>query len=193
MRKNLLPYDGRVIYRPGIIDVPRSKEYFNNLLTQIEWKSDEGVIFGKHYKTKRKVAWYGDEGFNYAYSNKKRLALPWTSELKEIKQMVESVCSYTFNSCLLNLYHNGAEGMGWHSDNERTMLSGAPIVSLSLGAPRTFKFKHKKSNESISILLETGSLLTMEGNTQDHWKHCLPTSKKISDARINLTFRQYTE
>jgi len=103
--------------------------------------------------------------------------------------MVEDLTQETYNSCLLNLYHNGSEGMGWHSDDEKELLKDGAIASLSLGADRKFVFKHKRSNEKVSVWLEHGSLLLMRGPTQTHWKHSLPTTKKIHSPRINLTFR----
>ena len=91
---------------------------------------------------------------------------------------------------MLNLYHDGNEGMGWHSDDEKEILPNSSIASLSLGAARKFSFKHKSTKETISLLLENGSLLEMKGAIQKNWLHELPKTKKINTARINLTFRQ---
>ena len=159
------------------------------LSKNIQWKNDESVIFGKHYITRRKTAWYGDRAFNYTYSKIKRTALPWTNELLEIKHIVENNESTKFNSCLLNLYHDGDDGMGWHSDNEKELIRDGVIASVSLGAERKFSFKHKKNKEKIDLILGNGSLLVMKEQIQTHWMHQLPKSKKIKEPRINLTFR----
>ena len=126
----------------------------------------------------------------YIYSNTEKKALPWTSELTKLKHVAENLSNTKFNSCLLNLYHDGNEGMGWHSDDEKSIEEHSTISSVSFGADRKFSFKHKQSKEIISILLEHGSLLLMKGQTQKNWLHSLPKSKNITLPRINLTFRR---
>lgn len=187
--KNLLPNDGTVNYYGKLFTETEATKYFETLLNTIEWKNDEAIIFGKHIITKRKVAWYGDANFDYTYSNTTKRALAWTKELVELKAIIENHTGEQFNSCLLNLYHNGAEGMAWHSDAEKDLKKNAAIASLSFGAERKFAFKHKQSKETISLLLEHGSLLVMKDNTQTNWLHRLPPTKLIKNPRINLTFR----
>jgi len=115
--------------------------------------------------------------------------LPWTKELIELKTVTENRTGEKFNSCLLNLYHSGDEGMAWHSDGEKDLLKDGAIGSLSFGAERKFSFKHKQSKEKVSIVLEHGSLLVMKGTTQTYWLHRLPPAKQITRPRVNLTFR----
>ena len=164
--------------------------YFQSLLQDIPWKNDEVIVLGKHIVTKRKTAWYGDSNYVYIYSNTIKQALPWTRKLLKLKQIVENISNSKFNSCLLNLYHDGNEGIGWHSDDEKSIEDNSSIASVSLGIDRTFSFKHKQSNKTISVLLEHGSLLLMKGESQKNWLHCLPKSRKITLPRINLTFRR---
>ncbi len=168
----------------------QANEYCDSLLQNIPWKNDEVVVFGKRIVTKRKTAWYGDSNYVYIYSNTIKQALPWTRELVSLKQIIENVSNTKFNSCLLNLYHDGNEGMGWHSDDENSIEDNSTIASVSLGAERKFSFKHKQSNKTISVLLEHGSLLLMKDATQKNWLHSLPKSSKITLPRINLTFRR---
>jgi len=99
----------------------------------------------------------------------------------------------TFNSCLLNLYHSGEEGMAWHSDAEKDLKKNGAIGSLSLGAERKFAFRHKQTKEKVELYLEHGSLLVMKGTTQTNWLHRLPPAKKVTALRINLTFRTITD
>lgn len=186
---NLLPQDGMVNYFGKIFSAEEANRYFEILLNTIQWKNDEVVIFGKKIITKRKVAWYGDREFEYTYSKITRKAHLWTSELVQLKKQVETISGETFNSCLLNLYHSGNEGMGWHSDAEKDLKVNAAIASVSFGAERKFAFKHKESKETVSLNLEHGSLLIMKGTTQAHWLHRLPPTKKVLFPRINLTFR----
>lgn len=191
--KNLLPYDGKVNYFGKIMQSKQADLFYQKLMDNIDWKNDVAVMFGKRIETKRKVAWHGDKPFEYTYSNNTKLALPWTSELVELKSLIESSSAETFNSCLLNLYHNGSEGMAWHSDGEKDLKKNGAIASVSFGAERKFAFKHKTSKEKISLTLEHGSLLIMADTCQKHWLHRLPPTKKINSARINLTFRTIIE
>lgn len=108
---NLLPKDGTVNYYGKLFSREDSNRYLDVLLNTIEWRNDEAIIFGKLILTKRKVAWYGDQEFEYTYSNTTKKALPWTKELLELKKIIEAETGGTFNSCLLNLYHSGDEGM----------------------------------------------------------------------------------
>jgi len=186
---NLLYKDGTVNYYGRLFTLQQAKHYLDYLLNNIEWKNDEAIIFGKKIITKRKVAWYGDSNFEYEYSNVKKTALPWTKELLELKKIAEAKTGETFNSCLLNLYHNGSEGMAWHSDGEKDLKRNGAIASLSFGAERKFSFKHKQSKERVSIILEHGSLLVMKDATQTNWLHRLPPTKLITKPRVNLTFR----
>lgn len=187
--KNWLPKNGTVNYYGPILLSDQANFYFNCLLSSIEWKNDEAIIFGKRIVTKRKVAWYGDKPFEYTYSNNTKLALRWTKELLELKALCEAKSGDTFNSCLLNLYHSGEEGMAWHSDGETDLKKNGAIASLSFGAERKFAFKNKESKETVSLILENGSLLVMKNETQKHWQHRLPPTKMIQKPRINLTFR----
>ena len=186
---NLLPKDGIVVYNKNLLTINEANHYFDCLFNTIEWKNDQAFIYGKLIITKRKVAWYGDTDFEYTYSKTTKRALPWTTELLELKKMIEELTGEKFNSCLLNLYHNGDEGMTWHSDAEKVLKKNGAIASLSLGAERKFSFKHKETKETLSLILENGSLLVMKGSTQTYWLHRLPPTKLISTPRINLTFR----
>ena len=186
---NLLPQDGIVNYYKNLLTLNEANSYFDSFFHSIEWKNDQAFIYGKLIITKRKVAWYGDTDFEYTYSKITKRALPWTAELVELKKITEELTGEKFNSCLLNLYHNGDEGMAWHSDAEKVLKKNGAIASLSLGAERKFSFKHKETKETISLILENGSLLVMKGSTQTYWLHRLPPTKLISTPRINLTFR----
>lgn len=187
--RNLLPQDGMVNYYGKILNQKEANDFYKTLLETIEWKNDEAVIFGKKIITKRKVAWYGDENFEYTYSNSTKNGIPWTKELLVLKKLAEEKTGEIFNSCLLNLYHDGSEGMAYHSDGEKDLKKNGAIASLSFGAERKFLFKHKFNQGKIEIFLEHGSLLVMKDQTQSFWLHRLPPTKKVFVPRINLTFR----
>ncbi|WP_074976750.1 alpha-ketoglutarate-dependent dioxygenase AlkB family protein [Zhouia amylolytica] len=188
-KENILPFDGIVNYYGVCIPFDEANRYYDKLLQHLAWKRDLVVMFGKRIETKRKVAWYGDRPYKYTYSNNTKLALPWNEVLMEIKELTEQITGESYNSCLANLYHDGSEGMAWHSDNEKELKVNGAIASLSFGAERRFSFKHKVKNNKVSIILEHGSLLLMKGTTQKHWLHRLPPTKKQFTPRVNLTFR----
>ena len=186
---NLLPFDGEVNYHGKLMQQAAADSFFHGLMSDIPWENDQHIIFGKRIVTKRKMAWFGDEAFAYTYSQVTRTALPWTNTLRDLKSMVEKVSGETYNSCLLNLYHAGEEGMGWHSDDEKELKKDGAIASLSFGAERKFQFKHRRTGDLVDVFLEHGSMLIMKGTVQTHWLRRLPPTKKILNPRINLTFR----
>lgn len=187
--ENILPADGEVYYYGKVIDAAQSLLHFQALLDTIAWKNDEAVIMGKLITTARKVAWYGDEEYSYTYSKVTKKAILFTPELLALRDLAQQLTGETYNSCLLNLYHSGKEGMAWHSDAEKQLKPNGAIASFSFGAERKFSFKHKQGGTTTSVMLENGSLLVMKGTTQTHWLHRLPPTTKVATPRINLTFR----
>ena len=164
--QNLLPKDGTVNYYGKVYKRDEADKFYQYLLNEIPWKADEAMIFGKLIETKRKVAWFGDDHFEYTYSGRTKNALKWTPELLMLKKKCEEITGEQFNSCLLNLYHDGNEGMAYHSDGEKDLKKNGAIASLTFGAERKFSFKHKVSKEKVELVLNHGSLLVMKDQTQ---------------------------
>ncbi|UOO83166.1 alpha-ketoglutarate-dependent dioxygenase AlkB [Uruburuella testudinis] len=192
--ENLLPFDGTVNDYGLLMPSAEADACLHSLLHDIAWQHDEVVVAGRRITTARQVAWYGQAGFRYAYSGVVHEALPWQQQplLLRLKALVEAQIGDTaFNSCLLNLYRNGREGMAWHSDNEAALGRQTVIASLSFGAARKFAFKHKTRGDKREIMLQHGQLLVMRGDTQQYWLHALMKSSRISEPRINLTFRTF--
>jgi len=161
------------------------------LLDNTPWQQLSIKLFGKSHPQPRLEAWYGDPGAHYSYSGIQHTPLPWTPELAQLRQALESFCNARFNSVLLNLYRDGSDSMGLHADDEPELGPHPTIASLSLGAQRRMYFKHKTRKDLIgpSIDLPHGSLLVMAGETQQYWKHGIRKTRKACGARINLTFR----
>lgn len=187
---NILPRDGKAHYHPNVFIAEKTAKLMSQLQESLTWEPDQLIMFGKLITTRRKVAWVGDPECSYTYSGIKKNPQPWTSELLLIKFKLEEISQAEFNSCLLNLYHDGDDGMGWHSDDEMELDGTSPIASLSLGAKRKFAFRHKRDKEIIPLFLENGSALIMHPPTQAYWQHSLLKTKTASDMRINLTFRK---
>jgi len=187
---NILPKDGFAYYLPAVLTESESNNVFIQVKTSLPWEPDQLIMFGRKVTTRRKVAWIGDPNCSYTYSGVQKSPQVWTPELLSIKNQIEKLAQTEFNSCLLNFYHDGDDGMGWHSDDERELDPKAPIASLSLGAERKFALRHKKDKETISLFLENGSTLIMYPPTQEYWQHALLKTKTVSEVRINLTFRK---
>lgn len=185
-----MPFDGTITYKSNFLNENTRLELFQVFLKNLAWEHDTLILFGKKIISKRKVAWYGDKGLQYTYSHIQKTALPWTIELYQLKLLVEEATKKRYNSCLLNLYHDGEEGMGWHADNEKELDLSSGIASISLGATRKFLFKHRQTKLVVPLILENGSLLYMDEASQQNWLHSLPKSKKVKELRINLTFRK---
>lgn len=183
--------DADVSYYPTFFPSQTADSLLEGLIDTLAWEQKPIMMFGKRLMQPRLVAWYGDPGISYTYSGLRLQALPWTAPLLEIKEKVEEETSQVFNSVLCNLYRNGQDSMGWHSDDEAELGEHPCIASVSLGEERSFHLKHKTRNElaSTKVLLAHGSLLLMKGETQRHYKHQLPKSRKQLAPRINLTFR----
>ncbi|MBR9861161.1 alpha-ketoglutarate-dependent dioxygenase AlkB [bacterium] len=191
-RKLISGSEGEVEYYPGYLHTAAADDLYSTLLNEDCWLQDSIQMFGKRITPKRLYAFMGDRDFSYTYSQNEHRATPWLAELTPIKDRMNREFDVQLNCCLLNLYKNGTEYMGWHSDNEPEMRSSPLIASLSLGASRKFKLKHRKSQEEVEIMLEHGSLLIMKHPLQDFWKHALPKMLKVKEPRINLTFRTFS-
>lgn len=183
--------DGEVWYMENFIPLNKANSYFKNFVETINWRQEEIKMYGKTYPVPRKTAWYGYEGFNYKYSGILCNPEPWTTELLGIKRVIESFLPESdFNSVLLNLYRNGSDKVSWHADDEKGLGTNPLIASVSLGATRRFDLKHKiDPDEKLQLELAPGSLVIMKGALQHNWLHQIPVQKRISDSRINLTFR----
>ena len=184
--------DAEVTYYPGFFSVEEADKYYQSLMEKVDWVQNKISMYGKENWVPRLEAWYGDKGMNYTYSGITQEPKPWLDELLEIKSAIEPMANTTFNSVLINYYRDGKDRVAWHSDDEKELGPNPIIGSVSLGAERKFKFRHKRFLENghqIALDLEHGSLLLMKGDTQKHWKHEIPRTAVPIGGRINLTFR----
>jgi alkylated DNA repair dioxygenase AlkB len=185
---NLLPRDGEVYLIEGALPVTNADQAFTHLIDSIDWRHEQASLFGRKIPLPRLTAWYGDHG--YSYSGIDHEPEPFTPDLLVLKRSIERLTCASFNSVLINLYRNGQDSMGWHSDDEPSLGSEPEIASLSLGATRRFHLKHRTVDARLSFDLPHGSCLIMRGRCQSAWRHQLPKTKKTVGARINLTFRR---
>lgn len=189
-KTTLITQFGFVTYLDQLFNLLECAEYFNYFQSNIHWTSDELVIYGKKIITKRKIAWFANSNFDYNYSGVSRIATSWDEKVLEIKQKLQLETGITFNSCLLNYYPTGKEGMAWHSDDQNHLQPNSTVAIISFGVERFFKLRLlSNKSEPVKILLQKGSLLLMLDETQKYWQHEIPKMAGIIDPRISLTFR----
>ena len=169
---------------------PESEWLYLCLLREQNWPDNRYVVAGRQFTLPRLQTWHADPGIRYSYCNNLLETRAWTSLLSGIRAQVESYLKFSFNSVLVNLYRNGDDYVGWHSDNEPELGEQPFIASLTFGAERQFEFRHKKSSENGRILLRSGTLLIMHPDFQHYWLHSVPIDKSVTEGRINLTFRK---
>lgn len=182
--------DGELHYWPHAFSVDEAQELLDALIRSIDWAQEEIVIFGKPRRVPRLVAWHGDPGTGYTYSGTMHEPRPWTAELESIRRRVERLSGHAYNSVLLNLYRDGRDGMGWHADDEPELGHNPAIASVSFGATRRFRLRHRRNAcKPVALPLASGSLLLMSGALQHHWVHAVPKTAMPVGERLNLTFR----
>lgn len=162
------------------------------LRREVDWQEEHILVFGERRLVPRLVAWHGDPGASYLYSGTLHEPRPWTPPLLEIREVAEALTGHRYNSVLLNLYRDGNDGMGWHADDEPELGRDPAIASVSLGATRRFKLRHRKRKAVTTLDLGHGSLLAMAGATQQCYVHAVPKTARAVGERINLTFRYVT-
>ena len=182
--------DAEVTYYPDFLSKKEATQYFDSIYKDTKWQQDDIKVFGKTYLQPRLTALYASNKNSYSYSNITMYPEVFTFALSEIKTRIEKIVDVTFTSCLLNLYRDGKDSNGWHSDDEKELGKNPIIASVSLGEDRVFKMRNKTDKQlQTKLILSSGSLLLMKGKTQHHWQHQIPkTSKKVAP-RINLTYR----
>ena len=186
-KRELLPFDGSALLIPKFFEPKQTAQMFQQIMDETPWEARHIILFGKEVPQPRLACWYGD--LAYSYSGITLDPRPMTPTLLEIKQRCEQVASARFNSVLVNLYRDGQDSMGLHADDEPELGSEPVIASVSFGAERNFRLRHRETKELQQVFLASGSLLVMSGLSQACWMHDIPKTKKFVEPRINLTFR----
>jgi len=170
--------------------------WLSELRQQVPWRQEVITLFGRTHDLPRLTCWMADPGCRYRYSGIEQRPVPWLDCLVPLRQQLETLCGHELNALLLNHYRDGHDAMGCHADDEPELDPDASIVSLSLGATRSLRFKPKPrsplaaGSDPLSLELGHGDLLVMDPPTQQHWLHELPRRRRVSTARLNLTFRK---
>lgn len=177
--------------REGWLQPGEADALFEALMQQVRWEVHRIVMFGRPVDSPRLSCWIGDPGTGYVYSRTRFEPRPWPPALAALRQRVDAAAGVAMNSVLANLYRDGRDAMGWHSDDEPELGPRPVIASLSLGGTRRFAVKHRRDpDRKFTLELPHGSLLLMHGDSQAAWKHALPRTARPVRPRINLTFRR---
>lgn len=187
------PSGSSIWYMENWLNTQESAAIMQSLRNELPWQKEIVQIFGKTIAMNREVCFMGDSGIQYRYASKLKTANSWHPIVLILKQKIEFELGGNYNACLLNWYYNGEDGMGWHSDNEKEMIIGSTIASVSMGANRKFQWRPKGGGPINSLELQSGSLLLMRGSFQNEFKHALPKTRQSQDPRLNLTFRLFTK
>lgn len=177
---------------PTFLPATEAAALLTHLTEAVAWEQRSISLFGKTHPQPRLTAWYGDPEARYAYSGLAWEPKPWLPALADLRQRVEAAAGCRFNSVLLNLYRDGRDSMGWHSDDEPELGPAPTIASLSLGAERRFRLRPRAgmmAAKPFGVDLPHGSLLLMHPPTQAEWQHALPKTARPVGPRLNLTFR----
>ena len=188
--REILPYDGSAVLHPWVLGAMSGENLRDTLIDEVPWRHNTIRVFGVDHAEPRLVSWHGDPGAVYSYSGVDLVVNPWTPTLSELRTVCERIAGVAFNSVLVNLYRDGNDKVGWHADDEPELGPEPVIASLSLGATRRFRFRHRDTGASVAVELESGSLVVMSGLSQKCWVHEVPRQRRVAAPRINLTFRR---
>lgn len=188
--QEVLPHDGSAVLHESFLEPGESEDAFRWLSAHLPWESHDIVVYGRKQREPRLSTWHADDGLSYTYSGLRRTALPFDPVLDGLRQRCSVAAGTTFNSVLVNLYRDGADGVGWHADDEASNGREPVIASLSLGATRRFDLRHRRDGTRVSVDLVAGSLLVMSGLSQHCWVHQVAKTRRPVGPRINLTFRR---
>jgi alkylated DNA repair dioxygenase AlkB len=178
-----------VAYRPGWVESP--DDTFRVLEAEIGWEQHRIRMHGRTVPTPRLTAWMGDAA--YTYSGLVNEPQPWPAALADLRDRLTAELGVAFNSCLANLYRDGRDSMGYHSDNEPELGPRPVIASISLGARRRFALRHRTTGERWTWELGEGDLLVMSAESQSDYAHAVPKTARPVGPRLNLTFRRFTQ
>jgi alkylated DNA repair dioxygenase AlkB len=181
--------EAEVYFFPNYLSETVQQSLFDRLTSQVEWRQDSIKLYGKTHQVPRLQYWMADQGLDYRYSGIGLKSNGWHPEIDKLRKKLQQDFDVLFNSVLLNLYRDGQDSNGWHSDDEPELGERPTIASISLGADRDFRFRHKSKGDASTHKLQAGSLLWMQGDSQTNWQHCVP-KRAEAKPRINLTFRQ---
>lgn len=179
--------DGDLWLLPALLPPHTADSLLAELIAGLAWRQDTVRLYGRSHAIPRLHQWYGDPGCDYRWSGLSLTPLPWPHALAELRDAVIAAAGARFNCALANLYRDGRDAMGWHADDEPEL--GGIVASVSLGAPRDLALRSRDGDRRLTVPLPHGSLLVMADGCQQRWQHALPRRLRVTEPRVNLTFR----
>ena len=177
------------LYVPGFLDPLRADELLQEVTLLANWQRERFTMFGRELTAPRLTAWYGEPGARYRYSGVDRLAEPWLPSVRRLAEQVAAAVGWRFNYVLVNRYRTGRDALGWHADDESDLGDTPVLAAVSVGAERVFRCRPRRGGQSEGKVLGHGSLLLMWGDSQRHYKHCVPPTRRAVGERLSFTFR----
>ncbi|WP_317933185.1 alpha-ketoglutarate-dependent dioxygenase AlkB [Halioxenophilus sp. WMMB6] len=174
----------------GFFNRAQQADYLQYFLHQHPWPTNHYSVAGRSFQLPRQQTWHADPGIVYSYTDNLLTSQPWNALLLQIRRALEAKLNYPFNAVLVNLYRDGSDYVGWHSDDDREMGTEPLIASVTFGATRGFQYRSSATGEVGELELNSGSLLVMHPEFQRHFQHGVPPAPEIHQPRINLTFRR---
>lgn len=206
-----------IIHVPGFLKKDEADKLMNILNDQTKFRY-QTLYHWNNYENKivthpnhRKSYWLGehaqatqDTENYYLKPDGERIDLPtdyvypytFPPEILALKQKIEEEYGCTFNGCLVGLFDDPTDKIGFHSDSSEAMGEDPWIGSVSFGAERRFRLKAKgkgEGRETVDLVLKHGDLLVMKEGGNANYLHAVPKDPKCTpdNVRINLTFRDY--
>lgn len=177
------------IYQPKALSEQKSTALYQHLKQHLPWQQPKIKVFDKWHKIPRLQCYMGDSQTQYRYSEQWFYPEPWLPVVNAMRQRLQRHLGCAFNAVLINYYRHGLDSVGWHSDDEYNLGEHPTIASVSLGALRVLKIRHKHTKAQYNQPLENASLFIMHGQSQANYEHCVAKQTQVSQGRINLTFR----
>mgnify|MGYP001491136046 CR=1 FL=1 len=136
--------------------------------------------------------WSESYGRDYRFSGTIQRALPVPEMLAPLLVWSKTHVDELDNGLLVNWY-DGALGhkIGPHRDDEKELIAGAPIVTISFGESRTFRLRRWKGRDVHDIEVEDNSVLVLPHATNMAFTHEVPASKRRLGRRISVTVRAF--
>jgi alkylated DNA repair dioxygenase AlkB len=175
---------GDVTYVPEFLDRATADNLVAELSADTRWRADSRMMYGRRVLVPRETAGRGE-----------KMPQPWTPTLERVRAMIEMHTGATYDYCFLNRYRDGNDAVAWHGDRDGSRDARLIVASLSLGATRSFQLRPKKDSglryDPIAVDVTHGDLIVMAGDTQLYWEHRVPRDPRITETRLNVTFRQH--
>ena len=129
---------------------------------------------------------------DYTFSRSTSSAVPLPEKMRPFLAFAREAVDERLNGVLVNWYDADLKHyIGPHRDEPRGLVPGAPIVTLSLGAERTFRLRPHRGSGKVDLKTRHGTIITIPFATNRAWTHEVPHFAKDEGRRISVTIRAF--